>query len=348
LWNFWNIDLVLVTLINWLLKPKFMLIHIFEFVFVFKYDFYFYFWETWPYAWKKIYFFFNVLTKTGYFNTRFVSLQYNNTNQYWSKCSKLFLENHRFFWYNWFLKFWKFFNWAGLGPTILGWVGAARPSKHWIHSPMFTQNNGEWNQRRWSGEEEGRGADLWWFLKVVLLMWLRTVVLTGRRFFFISLHFPSAFFSLLLYSSSCSLSFFLSLSGPLKRPLELLPEDEDEVKGDQCSDRATFSFFPSATVFIPALFFFFISGFLKWQRQWQLVLVSTISSVYILSFCSFLSLSFFLFFSLFFPFVFFISPRLLSIFSSLSRCFFFSCSLSSPHWFVSFSCFYRPKTTLCW
>jgi hypothetical protein len=38
--------------------------------------------------------------------------------------------------------------------------------------------------------------------------------------------------------------FFLSLSGPLKRPLELLPEDEDEVEGDQCSDRATFlSFF---------------------------------------------------------------------------------------------------------
>jgi hypothetical protein len=71
------------------------------------------------------------------------------------------------------------------------------------------------------------------------------------------------FFSSALLFLLFPVTFFLSLSGPLKRPLELLPEDEDEVEGDQCSDRATFSFFPSATVFIPALFFFFISGFLK-------------------------------------------------------------------------------------
>jgi hypothetical protein len=57
--------------------------------------------------------------------------------------------------------------------------------------------------------------------------------------------------------------FFISLSGPRKHPLELLPEDEDEVEGDQCSDRATFFFFPFATVLILALFFFFVSGFLK-------------------------------------------------------------------------------------
>jgi len=31
-WNFSNIGLILVTLINWLLKPKCMLIHIFEFL----------------------------------------------------------------------------------------------------------------------------------------------------------------------------------------------------------------------------------------------------------------------------------------------------------------------------
>jgi len=31
---------------------------------------------------KKNIYFFNVLTKTGYFNTEFVSLQYKNTNQY--------------------------------------------------------------------------------------------------------------------------------------------------------------------------------------------------------------------------------------------------------------------------
>jgi hypothetical protein len=73
------------------------------------------------------------------------------------------------------------------------------------------------------------------------MMRLRTVALIGQEFFFLSLRLPSAFFSLLLRSSSCSLFlFFLSLSGPLKCPLELLPEDEDEVEGDQCSDRATF------------------------------------------------------------------------------------------------------------
>jgi len=66
--------------------------------------------------------------------------------------------------------------------------------------------------------------------------------------------------------------FFLSLSSPLKHPLELLPEDEDEdeVEGDQCSDRATFlsfllllfSFLILLFIqFLFALFFFFISGF---------------------------------------------------------------------------------------
>ena len=51
--------------------------------------FYFYLWETWPYAFKTkkhLFFFFNfffdVLTKIGYFNTGFVSLRYKNTNQY--------------------------------------------------------------------------------------------------------------------------------------------------------------------------------------------------------------------------------------------------------------------------
>jgi hypothetical protein len=57
-WNFWNIGLVLVTLINWLLKPKCMLIHIFKIFFViWKYNmnffYYYYYLETWPYAWKQ-------------------------------------------------------------------------------------------------------------------------------------------------------------------------------------------------------------------------------------------------------------------------------------------------------
>jgi hypothetical protein len=49
---------------------------------------------------NKTFYFFNVLTKTRYFNTGFVFLQCKNTNQYWSKCSKIFAENHRFFWNN--------------------------------------------------------------------------------------------------------------------------------------------------------------------------------------------------------------------------------------------------------
>jgi hypothetical protein len=40
--------------------------------------------------------------KTGYFNTEFVSLQYKNTNRYWSKCNNKFAENHMFFWNNFF------------------------------------------------------------------------------------------------------------------------------------------------------------------------------------------------------------------------------------------------------
>ena len=33
--------------------------------------------------------------KTGYFNTGFVSLQYKNTNRYWSKCNNKIAENHK-------------------------------------------------------------------------------------------------------------------------------------------------------------------------------------------------------------------------------------------------------------
>jgi hypothetical protein len=82
-----------------------------------------------------------------------------------------------------------------------------------------------------------------------------------------------------------------------------------------------FFFFPSATVFIPALFFFFVSDFLKWRRMMAtLVLISMISSDYIISFC----------------------------FSDLHSsqapvCFSFSPS-PLP---LLFSCFYRPEA-LCW
>ena len=45
---------------------------------------------------KTKHFFFEDLTKTRYFNTGFISLQYKNTNRYWSKCSNEITENHRF------------------------------------------------------------------------------------------------------------------------------------------------------------------------------------------------------------------------------------------------------------
>ena len=62
-WKFWNIGLVIVTLINWLLKPKCVLIHILNFYFLYIYIYIYiyiwkynmiYFWETWSYAWKQI------------------------------------------------------------------------------------------------------------------------------------------------------------------------------------------------------------------------------------------------------------------------------------------------------
>ena len=52
-----------------------------------------------------IYFIFYVLTKTGYFNTGFVSLQYKNTNRYWPKYSNKITEN-RIFWND---LFWELF-----------------------------------------------------------------------------------------------------------------------------------------------------------------------------------------------------------------------------------------------
>jgi hypothetical protein len=78
----------------------------------------FFFWDTWPYAWKQnilFYYYLNVLTKTGYFNTGFISLQYKNKNQYWSKWSKKFAENHRFFEKN-FFEFFFYFR-AGSNPA---------------------------------------------------------------------------------------------------------------------------------------------------------------------------------------------------------------------------------------
>ena len=84
-----------------------MLIHILFFwnflccVKIWCYNIYIYIYirETRPYAWKQnifFYFIFYVLMKTGYFNIGFVSLQYKNTNWYWSKYSNKITENHIF------------------------------------------------------------------------------------------------------------------------------------------------------------------------------------------------------------------------------------------------------------
>ena len=68
------------------------------------------------------FYFFDDLTKTGYFNTGFVSLQYKNTNRYWPKCSNKLVENHIFFWkfFFWNLKFFTRPNPAqkGTGPKL--------------------------------------------------------------------------------------------------------------------------------------------------------------------------------------------------------------------------------------
>jgi len=42
-------------------------------------------------------FFCNILEKTRYFNIRFVSLHYKNTNQYQLKLVEILRENHKFF-----------------------------------------------------------------------------------------------------------------------------------------------------------------------------------------------------------------------------------------------------------
>jgi hypothetical protein len=67
-----------------------------------------------------------VLTKTRYFNTGFVSLQYKNTNRYWLKCNEnlrkitdIFLNNFFEYFFSFFFYYYFFF----LGPTRPMWLG---------------------------------------------------------------------------------------------------------------------------------------------------------------------------------------------------------------------------------
>jgi len=130
-----------VTLINWLLKSKCML-HIF-WIFPLMYEdtiFIFIFERLGRMHENKTFYFYIfifVFMKTRYFNTGFVSLQYKNTNQYWSKYSKIYEKITNFFWtyfLNLLLFFYLFF-WAGsssarvagLDPAVLS-GSLAQPS----------------------------------------------------------------------------------------------------------------------------------------------------------------------------------------------------------------------------
>ena len=75
-WNFWNIGLVLMTLINWLLKLKCMLKQSFLKFSVYEITIWFCYRDLVT-CMKKIIFFYNfcnVLMKIGYFNNRFIFL----------------------------------------------------------------------------------------------------------------------------------------------------------------------------------------------------------------------------------------------------------------------------------
>jgi hypothetical protein len=66
--------------------------------------------------------FFYILTKTWYFNTGFVYLQYKNTNRYWSKYSKKYTRKSRIFEKIFFGIFF------GLGPARPMWLGRLDPA----------------------------------------------------------------------------------------------------------------------------------------------------------------------------------------------------------------------------
>jgi len=152
--------------------------------------------ETWPYAWKQRYFF-NVLTKTRYFNTGFAFLRYKNTNWYEPKFSKKIRREITYF--PKYIFFGFFLDWAGLGPLILGWAGLVRPSEQW---------------RRCSEEEnkeKGRGTDLWWLRGAAGGCWPENGLDNGRPFFFFSVFF-------LLLCSLLFLFFLCFFFSPLLSP----------------------------------------------------------------------------------------------------------------------------------
>ena len=172
-------------------------------------------------------------TKTEYFNTKFVSLQYKNTNRYWSKYSNKITEKSQILWNN-FWRIFIFLFFLGLdlaGPT---WLGRTQPAscEQWNSISLF-----EWiifhlhSEMRMHSDEEG--ANLWrkrcwrrWRTLPVMLVAVErqsTRSPSGADSGFAGGCWPKvgSSFSLLLLCSSLLL-FQTSLSSSLWLPLLLL------------------------------------------------------------------------------------------------------------------------------
>ena len=87
---------------------------------------------------NKFFFFFYVLPKNGYFNTKFVSLHYKNTNRCWLKYSRKISRKSQIFeiFYMYiYIYVYIFFFWAQPGPcggldlaNLHRWAGPSQPS----------------------------------------------------------------------------------------------------------------------------------------------------------------------------------------------------------------------------
>jgi hypothetical protein len=119
-WNFWNIDLVLVTLINWLFKPKCMLIHIFFEIFLVIWKYNMIFFRDLSVCIKIHFFYFSMFwRKPGIlipdlylYSIKIQTIIDQNTVKRFGKITN--------FWNNLFLKKCFFFR---VGPNLPVWLG---------------------------------------------------------------------------------------------------------------------------------------------------------------------------------------------------------------------------------
>jgi len=139
---------------------------------------------------KTFFLFFYVFTKTRYFNTGFVSLQYKNTNQYWSKCNKKYATIFQKYFFEFFL----------------GWAGTARPSKQKQtveNSPLFTYNVNSGAARARKKKKKRSGG------------------LPGGRPFLRELELPILCCWTVVLFLLCSVFFLCSFFSPLLSPVSL-------------------------------------------------------------------------------------------------------------------------------